>query len=81
MTLYFERNDIKGRQGNLCSIASVLSDVYKKTFNQGIKTKCESLCDYEAGAKEPTVAQDRIHMKSVVEKRVRVLSTRMRVRV
>jgi hypothetical protein len=35
MTLYFEGlgKNIKGRQGNFCSIASMLSDDYKKTFN------------------------------------------------
>ncbi len=38
MALYFEglRKDMKGRQGNLCSIPSVLSDDYKnfKAFNK-----------------------------------------------
>ena len=61
MALYFEGKDLKGRQGNFCSIASILSDDYKKAFNKGIKTKSE----YEAVA---TVAQDRVQWKSVVAK-------------
>jgi hypothetical protein len=63
MALYFEGlgKDIKGRQGNFCSIASVLSDDYKKAFNKGIKTKSE----YEAVA---MIAQDRVEWKSVVAK-------------
>ncbi len=61
MALYYEGKDLKGRQGNFCSIASVLSDDYKKAFNKGIKTKSE----YEAVA---TVAQDRVEWKSVVAK-------------
>ena len=63
MALYFEGKDLKGRQGNFCSIASVLSDDYKKAFNKGIKTKSE----YEAVATY-TVAQDRVEWKSVVAK-------------
>ncbi len=34
MALYFEGKDLKGRQGNFCSIASVLSDDYKKAFSK-----------------------------------------------
>ncbi len=63
MALYFEGpgKDIQGRQGNFCSIASVLSDDYKKAFHTVIKTKSE----YEAVS---VVAQDRIEWKSVVAK-------------
>ncbi len=62
MALYFEGlgKDIKGRQGNFCSIASVLSDDYKKAFNEGIKTRSE----YEA-LPVAMMAQDRVEWKSV----------------
>jgi hypothetical protein len=47
-SLYFEGlgKYVKGRQGNLCSIASVLSDDYNKAFNKVLMTKSE----YEAVA-------------------------------
>ncbi len=51
------RKDIKGRQGNFCSITSVLSDDYKKGFNKGIKTQSE----YEAAA---MMAQDSVEWKT-----------------
>jgi hypothetical protein len=59
-TLYFGGNDGKGKQGNFCSIASMLSDAYKKAFNMGVRTKSYK----EAVA---TVAQDRRQWKSVVQ--------------
>jgi hypothetical protein len=59
MCLYFEGKDVKVRQGNCCSIVSVLSDDYKKAFNMGIETKS----DHEAVA---PVAQDGIQRKSIV---------------
>jgi hypothetical protein len=61
MALYFEGKDVKGRQGNFCSIVYVLSDGYKKAFYKGIKAKSE----YDAVA---MVAQDRMKWKSVVAK-------------
>ncbi len=59
--MHFEGKDVKGNQGNFCSIASVLSDDDKRTFNVDIRTKS----DYQAVV---TVAQDRIKWKSVVTK-------------
>ncbi len=58
---YFEWKELKGRQGNFCSIVSVLSEDYKKAFYKGIKTKSE----HEAVA---TVAQDRVQWKAVFAK-------------
>ncbi len=46
VTSYFKGKDVKGRQGDFCSMSYVLSDHYKKAFNKGIKTKSE----YEAVA-------------------------------
>ena len=61
MALYFDGKEFKGRQGNFCSIASVLSDDYKKAFGVSIKTKQE----YESII---LIAQDRERWKTVVEK-------------
>ena len=71
MAMYFRKiegklaKDVKGRQGNACTIATVLSDDYTKAFNKGIKTQSE----YEAVV---LVAQDRTKWKAVVEKVTKV---------
>ncbi len=44
MTFYFNAKSHKGRQGNFCTTASVLSDEYKAACNNSIKTRSE----YEA---------------------------------
>ncbi len=50
--LIFNNKSHKGRQGNLYSIASVISEEYKVVFKRSIKTKSE----YEAVA---VLAQDK----------------------
>ena len=37
MVLYFDGKEVKGREENFCSIASVLSDDYNKAFDVSIK--------------------------------------------
>ncbi len=39
MVWYFDDKSHKGRQGNFCTIASVISDEYKVVFQKSIKTK------------------------------------------
>ena len=67
MAMYFGKfegklaKEVKGRQGNVCTIASVLSDDYTKAFKKSIKTQSE----YEAVV---SLAQDRLKWKTVVAK-------------
>jgi hypothetical protein len=61
--LLFQRENLShnGRQGNFCTIASVISDEYKSVCLKSIKTKA----DYEAVV---ALAQDREQWKGVVQK-------------
>ncbi len=60
MECYFNEKRHKGRQGNFCTIASVISDEYKFVCSKSMKTKA----DYE-GVVE--VAQDIELWKGIVQ--------------
>jgi hypothetical protein len=60
MYCYFNEKSHKGRQGNFCTIASVLSDEFKSVCLKSIKTKA----DYEAVVE---LAQDREQWKGIVQ--------------
>ena len=62
MASYFTvPGDCRGRQGNACTIASVVSDDYKRAY--GEKYVIKSMKDYEAIRLK---AQDRVEWKNVV---------------
>jgi hypothetical protein len=60
MAFFFNEKSHKGRQGNFCTIASVLSDEYKAACNKSIKTRSE----YEAVV---SLAQEREQWKEIVQ--------------
>ena len=60
MSCYFNGGSHKGRKGNFCTIASVISDEYKASFEKSIKTKEE----YDEVV---VLAQDRNEWKKIVQ--------------
>ena len=60
MACYFDDKSHKGRQGNFCNIASVISDECKVVFQKSVKTKSE----YEAVA---VLAQEREQWREIVQ--------------